>query len=341
MSNTDKQMHCIYGTPMRISLVCTAKNEEDNIAQLIESMLGQSLRPDEIVINDNNSTDATAAIVQGFHAIGHPVRLVQGGFNIPSGRNNAIFHATGEIIACTDAGLILDRHWLARITAPLRDGTADVVAGFFQPLPRSILEHAIGCTNYPDVSEVDADTFMPFGQSVAFRKAVWEQVDGYPEWASHCEDLLYDFAMKKTGARFAFAGTALVHFRPRESLYQLFRQYYYYARGDAVAGLWPRRHLIRYVVYSVAVLLVAIGGWAWWLLLVGVLGYCVTPLRRIIRRQPGRYTMLQSVLAAGLVPLIRVVGDTAKMIGYIAGHIRLRRLPTLRRDRDAWRKQYL
>ncbi len=83
---------------MRISLVCTAKNEEDNIAQLIESMLGQSLRPDEIVINDNNSTDATAAIVQHYHNLGHPVRLVTGGHNIPSGRNNAIYHATGGML---------------------------------------------------------------------------------------------------------------------------------------------------------------------------------------------------------------------------------------------------
>jgi len=326
---------------MRISLVCTAKNEEDNIAQLIESMLGQSLRPDEIIINDNNSTDATAAIVQGYHAAGHPVRLVQGGFNIPSGRNNAIYHATGTLIACTDAGLILDRHWLARITAPIRADTADVVAGFFQPLPRSILEHAIGCTNYPDVGEIDATTFMPFGQSVAFRKTVWEQVDGYPEWASHCEDLLYDFAMKKTGARFAFAGTALVHFRPRESLQQLAKQYFFYARGDAVAGLWPKRHLIRYLVYAVALTLLLIGGWGWVMCAIGGMYYSLVPWQRIQNRHSAGYTMLQSILTAGLVPCIRVVGDCAKMMGYLAGWVRLWRMPGLRQERDAWRSRYL
>jgi glycosyltransferase involved in cell wall biosynthesis len=326
---------------MRISLVCTAKNEEDNIAQLIESMLGQSLRPDEIIINDNNSTDATAAIVQGYHAAGHPVRLVQGGFNIPSGRNNAIYHATGTLIACTDAGLILDRHWLARITEPLRDGSADVVAGFFQPLPRSIMEHAIGCTNYPVVEEIDAATFMPFGQSVAFRKTVWEQVDGYPEWASHCEDLLYDFAMKKAGARFAFAGSALVHFRPRESLQQIFKQYFFYARGDAVAGLWPKRHAMRYLVYAIGLLLLLFGGWGWVLLVAGGIGYSLKPWQRIEQRRSAGYTLLQSVLAAVLVPCIRVVGDCAKMMGYLAGYVRLWRLPMLRQDRDAWRSRFL
>jgi glycosyltransferase involved in cell wall biosynthesis len=326
---------------MRISLVCTAKNEEDNIAQLIESMLGQSLRPDEIVINDNNSTDGTAAIVQHYHDLGHPVRLVVGGHNIPSGRNNAVHHATGDIIACTDAGLILDRHWLARITEALRDDSADVVAGFFHPLPRSVMEHAIACTNYPDVHEVDGATFMPFGQSVAFRKSVWDAVDGYPEWASHCEDLLYDQAMQKTGARFAFAGSALVHFRPRSSLLQVFRQYYNYARGDAVAGLWPRRHMVRYGVYVAGACLALVGGWAWLLIACGVLGYCRTPWMRVVRRHHERYRVAQSLLAAGLVPVVRLVGDVAKMIGYPAGFVRLWRTPTLRRDRDAWRARYL
>ena len=326
---------------MRISIVCTAKNEEDNIATLIESMLGQSLRPDEIVINDNNSTDGTAAIVQRYHDAGRPVRLVRGGHNIPSGRNNAIHHATGDIIACTDAGLLLDRHWLQRITAPLRENTADIVAGFFHPLPRSIFEHAIGCTNYPDVGEVNHAAFLPFGKSVAFRKHNWEVVDGYPEWASHCEDVLFDTAMLTSGARLAFAGTALVHFRPRESLRAFFWQYYFYARGDAVAGLWPRRHLVRYGTYVTAVLL-ALVGWAGWLLLAaGMCAYSLRPWQRIVRRRGEGYTLVQSILAGALVPVIRITGDIAKMIGYPAGWLRLWRTPGLRAERDAWRARYL
>lgn len=325
---------------VRITIVCTAKNEEDNIATLIESMLGQSLRPDEIVINDNNSTDGTAAVVQRYHDAGRPVRLVRGGHNIPSGRNNAIHHATGDIIACTDAGLVLDRHWLQRITAPLRENTADIVAGFFHPLPRSIFEHAIGCTNYPDAVEVNPATFMPFGKSVAFRKHNWEVVDGYPEWASHCEDLLFDRAMLQSGARLAFAGTALVHFRPRERLRAFFWQYYYYARGDAVAGLWPRRHALRYATYAVAAVLGLLGGLGWVLVGIGVLAYCRRPWQRVMRRRHEGYTVTQSVLAAGLVPLIRVTGDIAKMIGYPAGWIRLWRNPHLRSERDAWNARF-
>lgn len=321
----------------KISLVCTVRDEADNITQLLESMLGQSLPADEIVINDCNSIDATPHIVQSYIDVGYPIRLVKGGHNIPTGRNNAIFHATGDIVVCTDAGLILDRHWLKRITEPLRADTADVVGGFFRPLPRSVFELALGHTNYRDVDEIDGATFLPFGKSVAFRKAAWEQVGGYPEWASHCEDILFDMALQRAGMRFAFAGDAFVYFQPRSTLQQFVRQYYLYARGDAVAELWPRRHALRYAVYLWALTCLLLGGWWWGILVVGMIAYCAKPWVRLWRRFHEGVNGWQIVLAMILVPLLRVVGDGAKMVGYVAGWIRLARLdPMIRHDRDTW-----
>jgi glycosyltransferase involved in cell wall biosynthesis len=312
---------------LHISLVCTVRDEADNIADLLDSMLAQTRRPDEIVVNDCASCDATPTIVERYIAAGHPIRLVRGGNNIPSGRNNAIRHARYELIACTDAGLVLAPDWLERITAPLVRGEADVVGGFFRPLPRSLFELSLSATNYPDADEVQPERFLPFGQSVAFCKAAWACVGGYPEWASHCEDLVFDLALKRAGFRFAFVPDALVLFRPRESLRAFARQYYLYARGDGVAGLWPRRYAIRYGVYAVGLLLILavlrrpqILG----LLLIGGLAYCAQPLRRLLRRAPA-LDPLQTIRAAALIPLIRLVGDSAKMIGYPVGRLRRRR----------------
>ena len=305
----------------QVSLVCTVRDEADNMAALLDSMLAQSRPADEIVVNDCNSRDQTAAIVEQYIAAGHPIRLVRGGHNIPSGRNNAIRHARGPLIACTDAGLTLDRTWLERIVAPLERGAADVVGGFFRPAPRSLFELALAATNYRDPNEIDPATFLPFGQSVAFRKQAWERVGGYPEWASHCEDLVFDLALQRSGARFAFVPDALVHFRPRSSFGAFARQYFAYARGDGVANLWPRRHAIRYGTYvAAAMLLLAARRWPWALslLTLGMLGYTRAPLRRLHRRAPalaGR----EFTQAVALVPAIRVLGDVAKMIGYPVG----------------------
>ncbi|MCX6015971.1 MAG: glycosyltransferase [Chloroflexales bacterium] len=326
---------------LKISLVCTVRDEADNITQLLESMIGQSRPADEIVINDCNSHDDTALIVQSYIDVGYPIRLVKGGYNIPSGRNNAIFHASGDIIACTDAGLLLDRHWLRRIIAPLSKEESDVAGGFFRPLPRSVFELALGNTNYRDADEIDGAKFLPFGKSVAFTKFAWERVSGYPEWATHCEDVLYDLALQNAGMRFVFVENAIVHFQPRANLRQFARQYYLYARGDAVAGLWPRRHAIRYAVYGGALVLASLGGLAWLLLAICIGGYCLMPCVRLWRRFGEGVNGWQTVAAMGLVPWLRVVGDVAKMVGYVAGWVRLAQNPIIRREREDWMKAHL
>jgi len=103
----------------------------------------------------------------------------------------------------------------------------------------------------------------------------------------------------------------------------LARQYYQYARGDGKANLFPRQHVVRYLTYLVvAPLLVyaarTVSPWLW---LVGVaagLAYLRLPLRRLWPRLGG---MAWGERATALVylPLIRLTGDVAKMIGYPVG----------------------
>jgi glycosyltransferase involved in cell wall biosynthesis len=313
-----------------ISLIATVKNEADNIAALLESMLAQTRPPDEIVINDNWSTDDTPAIVQRYIDAGHPIRLVRGGFNIPSGRNNAIRHARHAVIASCDAGLTLPPRWLESITAPILRGEADVVGGFYEPAPESLWELALGATNYPGVDEIDPESFEPAGQSVAFTRAAWEAVGGYPEWADTCEDLIFDRALRQIGFRFAFAPEAAVRFRPRESLRAYWRQYFSYARGDGVGRLFPRRHASRYASYLIPLLLAtATRRPRLMLLLLPVIaGRSYRPYRRLWPRT-AHLPPRERLMALLLPPIIRVVGDIAKMCGYPAGVWRRLRDPQL------------
>ena len=306
---------------MRVSLIATVKNEASNIGTLLDSMLRQSRPADEIVINDNGSTDATAAIIQGYVDAGYPIRLVHGGHNIPSGRNNAIRHAAGPLIASCDAGLILPPNWLADLLVPLETGEADVAAGFYVAAPESLWEFALGVTNYPDVAEVDPERFLPAGQSVAFTKAAWEAVGGYPEWAATCEDLLFDLHLKARGYRFRFVPDAAVHFRPRSTVRGYLRQYYTYARGDAIGRLWPRRHALRYAFYAaLSGIVLCARRWpsAGLLALPAVTFHVQAPLRRVWRRSRGM-PAAQRAAALLLVPVIRLLGDLAKMVGYPVG----------------------
>lgn len=311
--------------PQTVSIICTVRDEADNIAALIDSMLAQTRAADEIVINDCQSVDMTPAIVAAYAARYPQIKLVRGGHNISSGRNNAIRHARGPIIASTDAGLTLDPHWLARIVAPIEAGEADVVGGFFHPTPRSLFALALGETNYRRSSEIDPAAFLPFGKSIAFRKAVWEAVGGFPEWASHCEDLLFDLAVERAGFRRVFVPEAVVHFAPRPTLPAFIRQYYTYARGDGRAGLWPQRHALRYAVYltlsgllGVAISQPRLRAPVGALIGLGVAAYTRGPYRRLWPKLRGR-PLGERLAALALVPLIRLAGDIAKMVGYPVG----------------------
>lgn len=305
----------------RVSLIATVKNEADNIAALLDSMLAQTRAPDEIVINDNGSTDATVQIIEQYIAKGYAITLVHGGFNIPSGRNNAIRHARGPLIASCDAGLTLPPHWLATITAPLERGEADVVGGFYEPAPQSVWELALGATNYPDPHEIDPRTFLPAGQSVAFTKAAWAAVGGYPEWADTCEDLIFDLALKQRGFRFVFEPRAAVRFRPRETAQTYFRQYFTYARGDGVGQLFGKRHAIRYGSYLALIAVLALARRhkpALLLLAPGVVYHIYRPYRRLWQRSK-TLPIGMRLWAFALVPAQRLIGDVAKMIGYPVG----------------------
>ncbi|MBE9507765.1 MAG: glycosyltransferase [Chloroflexi bacterium] len=307
---------------MRVSVVVTVLNEANSLPQLLDSLSAQTRCPDEVVICDGGSTDSTLQLLEAESRL--PLRVIQRpGANISQGRNAAIEVAAGEIIAVTDAGVRLSPQWLEEIVAPFDDVAVAAVAGSFVPDSQTVFEKAMGATVLPQVQEIDLDRFPPSSRSVAFRRSAWEAVGGYPEWLDYCEDLIFDFRLCDRFGSFVFAPEALAHFRPRPSLRAFFLQYYRYARGDGKANLWFKRHAIRYLTYLVAAPFIAVGGalvgpWWWALYLIAVPGMFWTGWRRLARTW-GDLSFPRKLQAALWVPVIRVTGDVAKMIGYPVG----------------------
>lgn len=326
-----------HNSTMRVSVVVTVYNEAASIERLLSSLAAQTRCPDEIVICDGGSSDGTVNTIYGYAkrnpgALPNLQVLVEPGANISRGRNIAIAAAEGPLIAATDAGVWLAPTWLAALTAPWAgEGDGPVaVAGFFVPDVESLFTTAMAATVLPLVEEIDPQRFLPSSRSVAFTKAAWAQAGGYPEWLDFCEDLLFDFALnaQRPGqpTAFAWAPTAIAHFRPRQSLRSFWTQYFRYARGDGKADLWRKRHAIRYTTYLVmlpALLGHALFGsfarWVGWVgLLLGVVLYCWRPWQRLAK-VGAHLSLPQRLAAALLVPVIRTTGDLAKMAGYPAG----------------------
>ena len=224
---------------IKVSLICTLKNEEASIKEFIDSLLSQSRPPDEIIIVDGGSTDKTAEVIQSYIENDAPIKLIiEDGANIAEGRNIAIKNAKYDIIASTDAGCRIDENWLQNLVRPFeKDLNVDVVSGVYESFGETTFERCVAELTGGNVDAWTAENFLPSSRSIAFKKEAWKKVGGYPEFLYMAEDTVFDLNLKKDGCKFEIAKDAIVYWRMRPNFRDLIKQTYNYAKWDTIAGI--------------------------------------------------------------------------------------------------------
>jgi GT2 family glycosyltransferase len=103
----------------RISVVIPAFDAAETVGGTISSVLSQTLADVEVVVVDDGSRDATAAVAATF-----PVRVVsQENAGVSAARNRGLTEARGELIAFCDADdVLLPRHLEALLATYERHG---------------------------------------------------------------------------------------------------------------------------------------------------------------------------------------------------------------------------
>jgi glycosyltransferase involved in cell wall biosynthesis len=97
---------------LRLSIALATYNGEPYLAEQLESFATQRRRPDELVVCDDASTDATAAIVERFsYAAPFAVRLEVNATRLGCAGNfaRALSLCTGDVLFLSDQ----DDVWLA------------------------------------------------------------------------------------------------------------------------------------------------------------------------------------------------------------------------------------
>jgi hypothetical protein len=175
----------------------------------------------------------------------------------------------------------------------------------------------MAAVNLPGAEEVDERTFMPSSRSVAFRRDAIEAAGGYPEWLDIGEDMYVDHRWRELGLDLRFAPDAVVRWRLRPSLRETWIQYFRYARGDAIAGLHPDRHALRFGVYGAALL--AWGTRGMLRKLATLAGGAAYARRPLARAATAFEDPLERAAALVATPALMAFVDVAKMAGYLAG----------------------
>lgn len=96
---------------MKVSLIISTYNSPDRLRVTLDSVLTQTRFPDEVIIADDGSEDATHAIVAEFQKLApFPIIYVwqpDEGFRLAMIRNKAIAQSTGDYIIQIDGDIML------------------------------------------------------------------------------------------------------------------------------------------------------------------------------------------------------------------------------------------
>jgi glycosyltransferase involved in cell wall biosynthesis len=105
----------------RVSVLLTAYNREDYIAQAIESVLAQSMTDFELIICDDQSSDGTAGIIDRFARRDPRIRFSINERNLGQfeNRRHAASLASGAFLKYHDSDDVMYPHCLATMVGPL------------------------------------------------------------------------------------------------------------------------------------------------------------------------------------------------------------------------------
>jgi len=309
---------------MRVSFIATVFNEEKTINDFLKSIFYQSVVPDEVILVDGGSTDNTVQEISRFQfpksGSKVKIRLIFKKGNRSVGRNAAIKSSNNEIIACSDAGCILDKDWVKNITEPFRNLKIDVVAGYYKGKSKTIFQKCL--TPYVLVMEdkVNPAEFLPATRSIAFKKSVWEKVGGFDEKYSHNEDYVFARKLKKLGANIVFERKAIVNWIPRSNLKDAFKMFFCFALGDSESGIFREKVFFlfaRYILGFYLLLLSIIEKSTALLSIVGLslLAYIIWSIKK-------NYKYVEDTKAFFFLPVLQFTSDISVILGTTIGAVK-------------------
>jgi GT2 family glycosyltransferase len=231
------------GSWPRASVVVCTRNGARTLPDCLAGLLELDYPDYEVVVVDDGSMDATAAIASAF-----PFRVISsGGRGLSHARNCGLEASTGEIVAYLDDDARPDPHWLTHIAATLSSTEHAGVGGpNVAPIDARVVaqgvDHAPGLPTHVLLDDRVAE-HIP-GCNMAFRRDRLEAVGGFDtQFRTAGDDVDLCWRLHERGWTLGFNPAALVFHNRRDSIRGYLRQQFGYGNAEALLERkWPEKY---------------------------------------------------------------------------------------------------
>jgi len=233
----------------KVSILVPARNEARSIALCVDSLAKQTYRPLEILVLDDQSTDATPQVLVSLKRRYPHIRLLEG-HPLPKGwvgKNWACHqlaqHATGDILLFVDADTWLAPDTVARMVTAMEETGAHVLSGLpFQVMGTWAERLSLPFLRFGTQGLLPSwiTRWRPWpafalavGQFLAFRRSTYEALGGH---AAVREHVVEDMALAR---RAVGAGYQVLFVDPRPLVGTRMYASWPEIREGFLKNLWP------------------------------------------------------------------------------------------------------
>lgn len=225
---------------MNVTAILCTYNRCESLAKALQN-LAVSIVPEnvewEVLVVDNNSSDQTKAVVQGF-SDRYPGRF-RYLFEPQQGKsyalNAGICDAQGEILAFVDDDVTVEPEWLQNLTSPLHQGTWAGSGGRILPAPGFVPPDWLAVDGpcnligalcaYFNPGEAPGELKQPpYGANMAFRKEMFQRYGNFrtdlgprPNSEMRSEDTEFVRRLMTAGERLRYVPAATVYHEIHEN----------------------------------------------------------------------------------------------------------------------------
>jgi glycosyltransferase involved in cell wall biosynthesis len=190
---------------LTVSLVIPAYNEESHLAACLDAVARQTVKPFEVIVVDNNSSDRTAEIAASYPF----VRLVREPRRGVAYARDAGFNAAhGTVIGRIDVDTHLAEDWIALVQRafaerPELDAVTGTIGFYDVPFERIFTRLELMCRRFVAKNLLRRGEMYLYGGNMALKREAWQRVRG-----EVCHEAAFHEDMD-LGAHFAYSGARI------------------------------------------------------------------------------------------------------------------------------------